>query len=73
MALNRIQSAAENIEFYYLDIIAFRPISNEIANRFRVEHQSPQLLIINKGECTFHTSHLDISTSVVEKQVGLLI
>lgn len=62
-ALNRLERAwnLENSKAYYLDLISYRPISLEIANRFDVEHQSPQVLIIKNGECVYHESHWDIS------------
>jgi bacillithiol system protein YtxJ len=46
---------------YYLDLIAHRNISNAIADQFQVYHESPQLLLIRNGECTYDASHLDIS------------
>ena len=46
---------------YYLDLIAFRKISAEIADRFSVHHESPQVLLIRNGSCTYDASHLDIS------------
>ncbi len=49
------------IEPYYLDLLSFRPISNEIAERFQVWHESPQVLLIHNGECIYDASHLDIS------------
>ncbi|MBU3662306.1 MAG: bacillithiol system redox-active protein YtxJ, partial [Bacteroidetes bacterium] len=56
MALNRFEKAyaAENpntLPVYYLDLLQFRPISNEIANRYGIEHQSPQTLLIKNGVC----------------------
>lgn len=60
----RLESFWENdINFptYYLDLLKFRPISNEISERFSVHHESPQVLVIKKGECIFHSSHLSIS------------
>ena len=72
LALSRLHSDNYEVELYFLDIISFRKISNQIENRFKVIHQSPQLLIIHKGECVFNTSHLGISASVVEKQLALL-
>jgi bacillithiol system protein YtxJ len=62
-AFNRFERAwggTEN-QAYYLDLIAYRPISLEIAEKFGIEHQSPQVLVINKGVCTFSASHWDIS------------
>ncbi|MCH5598362.1 bacillithiol system redox-active protein YtxJ [Niabella ginsengisoli] len=47
----------DNIDFYYLDLIANRPVSNEIANRYGIEHESPQVLLIKDGKCIFNDSH----------------
>ena len=45
---------------YFLDLLAYRPLSNAIAETFRVEHQSPQVLIISKGQSIYDRSHFDI-------------
>ena len=47
----------EDIPFYYLDLIKFRDISNEIAKAFEVWHESPQLLIIKNGVVVAYESH----------------
>jgi bacillithiol system protein YtxJ len=63
-ALNRLErnwKEIENLQTYYLDLIAYRGVSNQIAEIFGVEHQSPQVLLIQNGVCTYDTSHLDIS------------
>ena len=39
-----------NADVYYLDLIAFRGVSDTIANRYNVVHESPQILVINNGE-----------------------
>lgn len=63
-----------NFDFYYLDLITYRPISNDIAKRFKVVHQSPQIIIIKDGQAIFDTSHHMISTlgirEVLEQEVG---
>jgi bacillithiol system protein YtxJ len=48
-------------DFYYLDLIKYRGISNKIAEIFQVHHESPQVLIINKGECVYDESHMGIN------------
>lgn len=53
----------EEIEPYYLDLIAYRPISGAVAEAFSVHHESPQVLLIKNGECTYDASHLDITVS----------
>jgi len=62
-ALSRFERAwgdTENAAFY-LDLIAYRPISLEIAEKFGIQHQSPQALVIDKGACTYSATHWDIS------------
>ncbi len=45
---------------YFLDLLNHRDVSNEIASRFSVLHQSPQILIIKEGNAIYHTSQSDI-------------
>ena len=56
----------EAIDFYYLDLISFRPISNKIAETFFVEHESPQVLLIRNKECVYDESHLGITMADIE-------
>jgi bacillithiol system protein YtxJ len=51
----------DNLETYYLDLIQHRSLSATIAERFSVHPESPQVLLIIKGECVYDASHLDIS------------
>jgi bacillithiol system protein YtxJ len=51
----------ENLPIYFLDLIKYRDISNQIAQDFQVYHQSPQLLLIKDGECVLDQSHSGIS------------
>ena len=50
----------QNLNMYYLDLLNYRAISNEIASSFNVIHQSPQLLVIKNGVVVKHASHHDI-------------
>lgn len=60
------KSQLDEFPIYYLDLIKFRSISNQLADKFGVIHESPQLLIIQNGECIFNCSHSDISVSAIE-------
>lgn len=57
----------ENLPIYYLDLIQYRNLSNQIANEFLVEHQSPQLLLIKNGKCVHHASHGAISVKNIKQ------
>jgi bacillithiol system protein YtxJ len=50
----------DSVDAYFLDLLEHRDISNEIANRFGVYHQSPQLLLIKGGKSVYDVSHSDI-------------
>ena len=59
-----------NVDFYFLDLIRNRPISNKIAEEFSVYHESPQVLLIKNGECVYDESHSGISMADIEDQVA---
>ena len=63
VALQRLQKVAQpsDIDFYFLDLLAFRGLSNRIADQFQVHHESPQVLLIRNGECIYEESHMGIS------------
>ncbi len=48
---------------YYLDLLRYRPISGQIASEFSIEHQSPQLLMLQDGQVRYHASHMGIRLS----------
>ena len=55
------------IDFYYLDLLSYRPISNEIASRYGVRHESPQIIVINNSKASYDTSHHRISVGDLNK------
>ncbi|MEI9918894.1 MAG: bacillithiol system redox-active protein YtxJ [Bacteroidota bacterium] len=61
MALHRLERKSIDARVYYLDLRAHRDVSNLIASTFDVEHESPQVLIIDKGKAVYHRSHSEIS------------
>ena len=63
VAYQRLQKAKQpdGLDFYFLDLLAHRPLSNKVAEVFKVHHESPQVLLIKNGECIFDESHLGIS------------
>jgi bacillithiol system protein YtxJ len=57
----------EELQSYFLDLLEYRSISNEIANRFKIIHQSPQILLIKEGNCIYHQSHDGIAISSLKR------
>ena len=61
LAKNRIETGKRVFQnIYFLDLLKYRSISNEIASQFNVIHQSPQILMIVNGECVYNASHQDV-------------
>jgi len=63
LAKNRLDRASnpEDMDFYFLDLISFRSLSDKTADLFMVNHESPQVLVIKNGECIYDESHISIS------------
>ena len=69
MALKQFEneySIGDSVDIYFLDLLEHRAISNEIAARFNVVHQSPQLLLIKDGKSVYNVSHSDIDAEVLK-------
>ena len=54
---------------YFLDLLEHREISNEIAQKFQVIHQSPQLLLIKNGKSVYDASHSEIDAEVLKSKI----
>lgn len=52
-------------DFYYLDLLKFRNISNALTEQFGLRHESPQLLVIQNGKLINNGSHQAISTQLI--------
>lgn len=65
MALKQFDAAfnypEDKIVWYLLDLLNHRDLSNEIADRYKVTHQSPQILVIQNVKAVFNASHDSIA------------
>lgn len=60
MALNRMNkglSKMKDFDIHYLDLIAHRDVSNAIASKTAVEHQSPQVIVLKEGKAVYSATH----------------
>jgi bacillithiol system protein YtxJ len=60
----------ENVEPWYLDLIAYRNVSNAIASQLGVHHESPQAILLKDGVVVHDSSHNSISVSEIAKQLS---
>lgn len=67
MAMDRLERSwgkeLDSIKTYYLDLISYRDISNAVAEKFKVYHESPQIILVKNGEAVHDASHMGISAS----------
>lgn len=47
--------------FYLVHVIEDRAVSNYIARHTGVTHESPQAMVLRRGEIVWHGSHFDIT------------
>ncbi len=50
---------------HYLDLLNYREVSNAIAEKFDVVHQSPQIVVLKDGEAVHHASQDSISAKAI--------
>ncbi len=73
MALNRLERSlkvSDTLPIYLLDLIDYRSVSQHIADRYHVEHQSPQVLLIKNGKCVYNASHSEINATDIQEAIG---
>lgn len=73
MALKNFEKSydieSDKLDLYFLDLLQFRDISNEIISVFNIQHQSPQAIVIYKEKVVYHDSHYGISVEEIKKAI----
>ncbi len=49
------------VDFHYLDLLANRPVSNAVAEKTGILHQSPQIIVLKDGKVVYTVTHLAIN------------
>jgi bacillithiol system protein YtxJ len=57
----KFDETMQQTKVYYLDLLSYRNVSNEVGYTFQVLHQSPQLLVIKNETAVAKASHYDIN------------
>jgi bacillithiol system protein YtxJ len=61
---NEVQTKAD---YYMVDVVGQRPISNFITKTLAIRHESPQLFIIKDGEVVWNGSHHQVKADAVSE------
>jgi bacillithiol system protein YtxJ len=60
------KAAKKTPKFYFVKVIERKPVSQKIAKRINVTHESPQLLLLKDGKHVWNTSHKKITAKAIE-------
>lgn len=60
-----VEISDKKVEYFLLDLLSYRDLSEEITNRFGIEHQSPQMIVLENGKVIQNASHQSITLSLV--------
>jgi bacillithiol system protein YtxJ len=72
IAKNRLERSEPipGADFYFLDLIRYRSVSDAVSEIFSVYHESPQVLVIRNGECIYDESHSGINMDDIAEQAA---
>jgi len=62
---------SDKMDCYYLDLLNYRSISNRIASDYKVVHESPQALLIQKGRCVYYEIQHAIYADDINEKTSL--
>jgi bacillithiol system protein YtxJ len=68
---NEWNISSELLDVYYLDLIAYRSVSNAIENLLKVRHESPQIILIRNGKAIYNESHQSIDASDLKEHLAI--
>jgi len=68
--LSFLEQADSNVSYNLVTVQEARDVSNEIASRLRLEHQSPQAILIRKGRTVWNASHFAITVESLSDAVA---
>ena len=73
MAKTRLErnEQPQTADFYFLDLIKHRSLSDQVTLEFSVTHESPQILLIKNAECVYEESHNGIRMDELVEQINL--
>ena len=66
-----VRDAKLDADWYLISVRAHRDVSDSIADRLKVWHASPQVIVVRNGNVMWHGSHFSISSRSVLRALSL--
>lgn len=74
VARGNLESASEDIlayaDMHFLNVVRNRESSDRVATELNVRHESPQVILIDKGEVVWHASHGSIDSDHIMDELN---
>lgn len=68
-AMEEVELLLPAVPVAVVDVVHARALSHELAARTGVAHQSPQLLLLERGRVAWHISHGAITSEAVRRRL----
>lgn len=62
-----LTGAAIDADVYVVDVRGGRQVSNAIAERLKIRHESPQVLLVQDGVVRWHRSHASVTAASIAR------
>jgi bacillithiol system protein YtxJ len=64
-----LNNADPRISYKLITVQTARAVSDETASRLRIEHKSPQAILVRNGRELWNASHYDITASALDQAI----
>lgn len=72
-ALNRLERKWNDdlnaVKMYFLDLISYRDVSNAVAEKTGIRHESPQLILFKNENVAYMATHFGIDVDELKQQL----
>jgi bacillithiol system protein YtxJ len=69
--MDSLLSGGEPVPVYRVDVNAQREVSDYVAERTGVEHQSPQVILLRGGRPVWDADRFGVTAGAIREQLGL--
>ena len=67
---NHLSDADDRIGYRIVTVQTARPVSNEIAQRLNIRHETPQAILVKEGREVWNASHFSVTSTALEEAIN---
>lgn len=68
--MTQLAAAEPDVPLHLVPVQTARAVSDAIANRFGLRHESPQLILVDHGQVRWHASHFGVTAERAREALG---